>query len=114
MTAARKDTTPVVIENPIYVGRVADLGDNYTVAFETIRQDIDTAAVFRDCRTTAVLARTGALSSKGDGQHATAITRRRSKQAMSSTRRLAICRPLRRAQSSSPLARQLSWRRSTR
>jgi len=26
---------PVAIENPIYVGRVAELGDNYTVVFET-------------------------------------------------------------------------------
>jgi hypothetical protein len=47
VTSARKNATPVAIENPIYVGRVADLGDNYTVAFETIHQDIDTAPVFK-------------------------------------------------------------------
>ena len=47
MSKAQKDTTPIAIESPIYVGRVADLGDNYTVAFETIRQDVDTAPVFK-------------------------------------------------------------------
>lgn len=47
MPGARKDATPVAIENPIYVGRAADLGDNYTVVFETIRVDIDTAPIFK-------------------------------------------------------------------
>jgi hypothetical protein len=47
MPGARKDTTPVAIENPIYIGRVAELGDNYTVVFETIRVDIDTAPIFK-------------------------------------------------------------------
>jgi hypothetical protein len=47
MPGAKKDTTPVAIENPIYVGRVAELGDNYTVVFETIRVDIDTAPIFK-------------------------------------------------------------------
>jgi hypothetical protein len=47
MPGARKHTAPVAIENPIYVGRVAELGDNYTVVFETIRTDIDTAPIFK-------------------------------------------------------------------
>jgi hypothetical protein len=34
MPGARKDVTPVAIDNPIYTGRVAELGDNYTVVFE--------------------------------------------------------------------------------
>ena len=46
MPGARKETTPVAIENPIYVGRVAELGD-YTVVFETIREDLDTAPIFK-------------------------------------------------------------------
>lgn len=46
MPGARKQTTPVTIENPIYVGRVAPLGD-YTVVFETIRMGGDAAAVFK-------------------------------------------------------------------
>jgi hypothetical protein len=37
MPAIRKDTTPVTIESPDYLGRVAKLGD-FTVAFETLRQ----------------------------------------------------------------------------
>ena len=47
MSVARKNMTPITIESPIYVGRVADLGDNCTVAFETILQDVDTAPVFK-------------------------------------------------------------------
>lgn len=47
MPGARKDATPIAIDNPIYVGRVADLGDNYTVVFETIREDLDTAPIFK-------------------------------------------------------------------
>ena len=47
MPGARQDTTPITIESPIYVGRVAGLGDKYTVVFETIRKDIDTAPVFK-------------------------------------------------------------------
>jgi len=47
MSKARKETAPVTIDTPIYVARIVDLGDNFTVAFETIRADVDTAPVFR-------------------------------------------------------------------
>jgi hypothetical protein len=46
MPGARKETTPVAIENPIYVARVAPLG-GYTVVFETIRMGGDAAPIFQ-------------------------------------------------------------------
>ncbi len=47
MSRARKETAPVTIDTPIYSARVVELGDNFTVAFETIRADVDTSPVFR-------------------------------------------------------------------
>ena len=46
MSGARKDTTPITVENPNYVGRAAELGD-FTVTFETIRGSIDPAPFFK-------------------------------------------------------------------
>jgi hypothetical protein len=46
MPGARKDTTPIAIERPMYVGRVAELG-GYTVTFESLRGGIDPAPVFK-------------------------------------------------------------------
>jgi len=47
MPGVRKETTPVTIESPDYLGRMAKLGD-FTVAFETLRTGKDPAANFRD------------------------------------------------------------------
>lgn len=47
MGKAQKETTPLAIDTPVYAARTVDLGDNVTVAFETIRQDRDTAPIFR-------------------------------------------------------------------
>jgi len=43
---ARKDATPITLENPDYVGRLATLGD-YTVGFETLRGVMDPAPVLK-------------------------------------------------------------------
>jgi hypothetical protein len=47
MPAIRRDTTPVTIESPAYLGRLAKLGD-LTVAFETLRSGEDPAPIFKD------------------------------------------------------------------
>ena len=47
MSKARNETAPVTIDTPIYSARIVELGDNFTVAFETIRADVDTSPVFR-------------------------------------------------------------------
>jgi hypothetical protein len=46
MPSAQKATTPVGIDIDIVEGRYADLGD-YTVSFETFKQDVDTSPYFR-------------------------------------------------------------------
>jgi hypothetical protein len=46
MPGARKDTTPITVESPQYIGRSAELGD-FTVAFETLRSDMDPAPFFK-------------------------------------------------------------------
>jgi hypothetical protein len=46
MPGARKDTTPITIQNPMYVGRAAALGD-YTVTFESLLGGLDPAPVFK-------------------------------------------------------------------
>jgi len=46
MPGARKDTTPIAIENPMYVGRMAELG-GYTVAFESLRGGLDPSPIFK-------------------------------------------------------------------
>jgi hypothetical protein len=47
MGKAYKERTPVAIDMPTYIARIADLGDNFTVAFETIREDLDTSPIFK-------------------------------------------------------------------
>jgi hypothetical protein len=46
MPRARKDTTPVAIQNPNYTGRSAELGE-FTVVFESLRGGGDTAPFFK-------------------------------------------------------------------
>ena len=47
VSGARKETAPVAVDTPGYSARTVELGDNFTVAFETIRGDRDTALVFK-------------------------------------------------------------------
>jgi hypothetical protein len=47
MGKAHKERAPVAIDMPTYTARIADLGDNFTVAFETIREDRDTSPIFK-------------------------------------------------------------------
>ncbi|MFN2582740.1 MAG: cupin domain-containing protein [Candidatus Dormibacteria bacterium] len=47
MGKAHKETAPVAVDMPTYTARVIDLGDNFTVAFETIREDRDTSPIFK-------------------------------------------------------------------
>ncbi len=46
MPSASRSTTPVGIDLDIVEGRYADLGD-FTVSFETFKQDLDVAPYFR-------------------------------------------------------------------
>ena len=46
MPSARKDTTPVAIDEELIEARYAQLGD-FTVGFETYKQDVDPAPLFR-------------------------------------------------------------------
>ena len=46
MPSASRSTTPVGIDLDIVEGRYAELGD-YTVSFETFKQDLDVAPYFR-------------------------------------------------------------------
>jgi hypothetical protein len=47
MPGARKDTTPITIDSPRYLGRAAKLGE-FTVTFETLRSSDDPAPMFKD------------------------------------------------------------------
>lgn len=47
MGKAQKENTPVSIDTPVYAARIVELGDNFTVAFETIREDRDTTPIFK-------------------------------------------------------------------
>lgn len=46
MPKARKETTPVTVDSPVYTGRAVKLGD-LTAGFETIHEERDTAPVFK-------------------------------------------------------------------
>jgi len=41
-----KEAVPVTIDSPVYSARIMELGE-ITVAFETIKADVDTAPIFR-------------------------------------------------------------------
>jgi hypothetical protein len=47
MGKAQRETAPVTVDTPIYTARIVELEDNVTVAFETIREDRDTTAIFK-------------------------------------------------------------------
>lgn len=47
MPKARKETTLVTVDSPVYTGRAVELGD-LTVVFETIHEERDTAPVFKE------------------------------------------------------------------
>jgi hypothetical protein len=46
MPGARKDTTPITVDTPWFQSGAVELGD-FTVAFETIREERDTAPAFK-------------------------------------------------------------------
>jgi hypothetical protein len=46
MPGARKDTAPVIVDTPWFESRAVELGD-FTVTFETIREQIDSAPFFK-------------------------------------------------------------------
>ena len=46
MSGFRKDTTPVTVETPFYQSREVAMGD-YTCAFETMREEHDSAPAFK-------------------------------------------------------------------
>ncbi len=46
MPRTRKDEAPVLVDEPEIEGRYADVG-GYTVSFETYREDVDPAPLFR-------------------------------------------------------------------
>src|SRR3954451_22551490 len=46
MPRTRKDEAPVLVDAPVIEGRYVEL-DNYTVAFETFREDGDATPLFR-------------------------------------------------------------------
>jgi hypothetical protein len=46
MARTREDEAPILVDNPVIIGRYADLGD-FTVAFETYPGDADGTPVFR-------------------------------------------------------------------
>jgi hypothetical protein len=46
MPGARKDTTPITVDTPWFQARAVELGD-FTVAFETRRQEMDSAPFFK-------------------------------------------------------------------
>lgn len=46
MAKARKDTAPVTVDTPWFQARAVELGD-FTVAFETIREERDSAQSFK-------------------------------------------------------------------
>lgn len=46
MPGVRKDSTPIIIENPMYVGRAAVMGE-FTVVFESLRGGMDSTPAFK-------------------------------------------------------------------
>jgi hypothetical protein len=47
MGKAHKENALVTVDTPTYSARIVDLGDNFTVAFETIHEDRDTSPIFK-------------------------------------------------------------------
>jgi hypothetical protein len=47
MGKARQETAPLTVDMPGYTARTVELSDNFTVAFENIREDRDTAPIFK-------------------------------------------------------------------